>query len=122
MEQELFKNVSAGINFDQYNNIPVNATGPNYNEKTSNISSFSELSLHRIVRDNVVLAHYDHPTPVQKHAIPIIAANRDLMACAQTGSGKTAAFLIPILNNMIKQGPGESLSGSVRYLFILFMF
>nr|CAH8830309.1 unnamed protein product [Trichobilharzia regenti] len=112
-EQELFKNVSAGINFDQYDNIPVTATGPNYNDSTSTISSFTELSLHKIIRDNVDMAHYERPTPVQKHAIPIIASGRDLMACAQTGSGKTAAFLIPILNNMINQGPGDSICATM---------
>ncbi|CAH8468289.1 unnamed protein product [Schistosoma rodhaini] len=113
-EQELFKKVSAGINFNQYDNIPVNATGPNFNDSASTISSFTELSLHKIVRDNVELANYERPTPVQKHAIPIIASGRDLMACAQTGSGKTAAFLIPILNNMIKQGPGDSISATIN--------
>ncbi|CAH8447215.1 unnamed protein product [Schistosoma turkestanicum] len=112
-EQELFKKVSAGINFNQYDNIPVTATGPNFNDSASTISSFTELSLHKIVRDNVELASYERPTPVQKHAIPIIASGRDLMACAQTGSGKTAAFLIPILNNMIKQGPGDSICATI---------
>ncbi|CAH8550876.1 unnamed protein product [Schistosoma turkestanicum] len=89
---------------------------PNFNDSASTISSFTELSLHKIVRDSVELASYERPTPVQKHAIPIIASGRDLMACAQTGSGKTAAFLIPILNNMIKQGPGDSICASIIWL------
>ena len=44
---------------------------------------------------------YDKPTPVQAEAIPLILQNNDLIACAQTGTGKTAAFLLPILNKII---------------------
>ena len=44
---------------------------------------------------------FDKPTPIQEKTIPIILANRDVIACAQTGTGKTAAYILPILNKLI---------------------
>ncbi len=44
---------------------------------------------------------YSKPTPIQEQAIPIILSKKDLIACAQTGTGKTAAYILPILNNII---------------------
>jgi len=60
---------------------------------------------------NISLTRYDTPTPVQKYAIPIIVGHRDVMACAQTGSGKTAAFLVPILNQIYEKGPAAYSNG-----------
>lgn len=59
--------------------------------------------------NNIKLSKYSKPTPVQKHALPIVLNKRDLMACAQTGSGKTAAFLVPVLNRVYENGPPAEL-------------
>ncbi|ETE62077.1 ATP-dependent RNA helicase DDX3X [Ophiophagus hannah] len=97
MEQELFSGGNTGINFEKYDDIPVEATG---NNCPPHIESFSDVDMGEIIMGNIELTRYTRPTPVQKYAIPIIKDKRDLMACAQTGSGKTAAFLLPILSQI----------------------
>lgn len=104
-ERELFGTGHTGINFEKYEDIPVDATGDNV---PTHIENFDEVPFTEIIKNNITLSKYTGPTPVQKYAIPIILANRDLMACAQTGSGKTAAFLAPILNNIFHSGPPKN--------------
>lgn len=105
-EKVLFSGVHTGINFDQYENIPVQVSGNSYPPPIETFHD-AELNLTPIIDGNVKMAQYSHPTPVQRYAIPIIMRRRDLMACAQTGSGKTAAFLLPILNNVFTDGPSK---------------
>ena len=104
-ERELFGTGHSGINFEKYEDIPVDATGDNV---PKHIDNFDEVPFTEIIKNNINLAKYTSPTPVQKYAIPIILETRDLMACAQTGSGKTAAFLAPILNNIFHSGPPKN--------------
>ncbi|MFZ1701328.1 MAG: DEAD/DEAH box helicase [Pyrinomonadaceae bacterium] len=66
--------------------------------------TFNDLGLLPVLRDKCGQMGYTTPTPIQKEAIPAIMKGRDIIACAETGTGKTAAFLLPILNKLI-EGP-----------------
>ncbi|XP_069116361.1 probable ATP-dependent RNA helicase DDX52 isoform X1 [Argopecten irradians] len=59
-----------------------------------------EYNVHPQLVQNIRSAGYDLPTPIQMQAIPVMLHRRELMACAPTGSGKTAAFIIPILHHL----------------------
>ena len=61
---------------------------------------FSELNLHDSVLEALDAMNFEESTPIQEKAIPIILENKDLIAVAQTGTGKTAAFLLPILDKL----------------------
>uniref|UniRef100_A0A3Q1K6H5 RNA helicase n=1 Tax=Anabas testudineus TaxID=64144 RepID=A0A3Q1K6H5_ANATE len=106
LERELFSGSNTGINFEKYDDIPVEATGTSC---PKHIEIFHDVDMGEIIMGNITLSRYTRPTPVQKHAIPIIKSKRDLMACAQTGSGKTAAFLLPVLSQIYTEGPGDAL-------------
>ncbi|XP_004520983.1 ATP-dependent RNA helicase vasa isoform X3 [Ceratitis capitata] len=98
-EDEIFNSgISSGINFSKYDNIPVRVSGDN---APAPLQSFENAGLRDLLMDNVRKSGYIVPTPIQKSAIPTIMSGRDLMACAQTGSGKTAAYLLPIINGIL---------------------
>lgn len=93
---------TAKIDFDKYDEIPVETSGK---ECPRPIDSFAEIDLGISLETNIKLAKYDRPTPVQKYSLPIVTGGRDLMACAQTGSGKTAAFLFPMISMLLRTAP-----------------
>src|SRR4051812_15870382 len=64
---------------------------------------FKTLGLHTSLVQAIRDMRYEQPTPVQAEAIPAVLAGRDLIATAQTGTGKTAAFLLPILHRLISE-------------------
>jgi ATP-dependent RNA helicase RhlE len=81
------------------------------------MSAFASLGLSEALVRAVAELGYVEPTPIQIEAIPAILAGRDLWASAQTGSGKTAAFVLPILH-MLAEGPSTSRSRPVRALIV----
>lgn len=97
----VFGQENTGINFDAYEDIPVEASG---RDCPPHVDGFDQLDLGEIIIRNIQRCKYTKPTPVQRYAIPIGLAGRDIMACAQTGSGKTAAFCFPIISGLVKAG------------------
>ncbi|KAF3019647.1 hypothetical protein E8E15_008591 [Penicillium rubens] len=101
LEEQLFSGdliARAGAKLDALNGYKVKV------ESASEIESVTEwvnLGLHPVMLENVRLCGYEHPTAVQSYAIPAVLANLDVIAVAQTGSGKTGAFLIPILSKLM---------------------
>jgi probable ATP-dependent RNA helicase DDX4 len=59
------------------------------------VQSFEDAGLRTLLMENIKKSGYTKPTPIQRLSIPAAMLKRDMMNCAQTGSGKTAAFLVP---------------------------
>src|SRR5579872_2486265 len=62
--------------------------------------NFSELGLSPDLLQAIIDAGYTNPTPIQEQAIPVVASGRDVLGCAQTGTGKTAAFALPMIEKL----------------------
>lgn len=70
--------------------------------------SFESLGLHPALLQALAEENYQQPTPIQEKAIPVICQGKDLLGCAQTGTGKTAAFALPILQRLLEHSPSRS--------------
>ncbi len=69
---------------------------------------FDELNLEDAILDGLDAMNFQEATPVQEQTIPVILAKKDIIACAQTGTGKTAAYVLPIINELSKGGFSEN--------------
>lgn len=78
-------------------NLKIKVKGDNISKP---ILEFQHCQLSETLNDNVTHSGYITPTPVQMQVIPLVLSSRDVLACAQTGSGKTAAFLVPIIQRI----------------------
>ncbi|CAJ1938504.1 unnamed protein product [Sphenostylis stenocarpa] len=115
-EEAFSEQENTGINFDAYEDIPVETSGENVPPP---VNTFAEIDLGEALNQNIRRCKYVKPTPVQRHAIPISLAGRDLMACAQTGSGKTAAFCFPIISGIMRGQPVQRPPRGVRTVYPL---
>lgn len=115
-EQAPSEQENTGINFDAYEDIPVETSGDNVPPP---VNTFAEIDLGEALNQNIRRCKYVKPTPVQRHTIPISLAGRDLMACAQTGSGKTAAFCFPIISGIMRGQPVQRPPRGVRTVYPL---
>ncbi|HCL84892.1 MAG TPA: DEAD/DEAH box helicase, partial [Chitinophagaceae bacterium] len=62
---------------------------------------------------------YKNPTPIQEQAIPVVLAGRDILGCAQTGTGKTASFVLPLLQRLHEQKLADGTKGHPLKALIL---
>ncbi|MCB0795693.1 MAG: DEAD/DEAH box helicase [Flavobacteriales bacterium] len=80
--------------------------------------TFNDLGLIEPILKALQEEGYDHPTPIQAQAIPHLLQGRDLLGCAQTGTGKTAAFALPIIQHMEARANGPSGRKAIRVLIL----
>jgi len=81
--------------------------------------SFKDLGIIDPILNALQAEGYTHPTPIQEQSIPILIQGKDLLGCAQTGTGKTAAFTIPIIQHLhLAQNPGFKGPRKIRALIV----
>ncbi|GBG84216.1 hypothetical protein CBR_g38188 [Chara braunii] len=71
----------------------------------SPIESFEDMCLATAIMKDIAFHEYRSPTPIQAQAMPVALSGRDLLGCAETGSGKTAAFALPMIQHCLAQSP-----------------
>src|SRR5215216_3218816 len=83
--------------------------------------SFADFDLAPEVLHAVRDAGYTHPTPIQQQAIPLAMAGRDLIGLAQTGTGKTAGFTLPIVHNLISAALTDASGQAIHRVRVLIL-
>ncbi|MCG7382084.1 DEAD/DEAH box helicase [Paenibacillus sp. ACRRY] len=79
---------------------------------------FKDLNIIPPILEGLNKANYTNPTPIQEQAIPAVLAGRDLLGCAQTGTGKTAAFSVPIIQLLSQKAGGPRQGRRIRSLIL----
>lgn len=80
--------------------------------------TFEDLNISPVILKALAKENYKAPTPIQAQAIPAVLAGRDLLGCAQTGTGKTAAFSVPMIQLLNQQPPKPGMGRRIRALVL----
>jgi len=109
-EKDLFGTQGTqGINFKNYDDIKVEVRHSLSSSGYTTLQCFNDIpSMNAGLKRNIERMRYQLPTPIQKHSIPLAVSKQDLMCCAQTGSGKTCAFLLPVIISTTTKGAGNN--------------
>jgi ATP-dependent helicase YprA (DUF1998 family) len=106
LQEHLFHlNNKKNFNFDKLMATQIFVYKKDILISTKTCDTFKNLNLNENVIQNLVNMQFNEMTPIQKTVIPLINDNVDIMGCAQTGSGKTLSFLLPVINRMLVEGP-----------------
>jgi superfamily II DNA/RNA helicase len=89
---------------------------------------FTDFAIEQSIKENIISRGYKQPTPIQDQAIPVLLEGKDVIATANTGTGKTAAFLIPLVNNIVTKKtervliitPTRELAGQIQDELLVF--
>lgn len=88
--------------------MPVKKSADAPDDPYPAMNEFDEMPLPLVLRENLRREGFEHPTPIQKTFIPKALAGRDVMGQARTGTGKTAAFLLPIFQRLLEENAGDA--------------
>jgi ATP-dependent RNA helicase DDX54/DBP10 len=89
-----------------------------FNRRNKKSGGFQSMGLNPEIFRGIIKKGYKVPTPIQRKTIPMILEGRDVVGMARTGSGKTAAFLIPLFQKLLSKGIGVGNSKGARALIL----
>lgn len=87
----------------------VRVAQPKAEEHYTPTHLFADFDIHQSVKNNLAFHKYNQPTPIQDQAIPLVLAGKDVIGIASTGTGKTAAFAVPLLSRLLHDRQAKAL-------------
>ena len=106
--------------FDPSRIVSQNGRTGQPEEKYVPVHKFSDFALHQQLKQNVTTKGFSEPTPIQDQVIPALLAGKDVTGIAATGTGKTAAFLLPLINKVFANNSSMTGTHFIRNIVLFF--